>query len=292
MMCHFTNESTSTGRLPWVRKRSGSASSYVRMRMSKWRTFCTSGSLKCRPGLVTTSFTSPSWNTMACWRWSTVKSVPETSRPTRMTTARIGPMALIARSPVGPVAIAQRVARARPGVRRGRRLARPLRGLRLGRIRRAARLVPQLLERQHEEIARAAVVEHHLVGGGQDLAHRVDVDALARHLRRLRVLGEHLAEARRVALGVGDHALLVALGLLLQARGRAARARDHVVGVRLAFVLLALAVLAGLHRVVERGLHLLRRLGVLQRHRAHLDAGVVAVVDRLHEIARLVGDVD
>src|SRR6185503_10365309 len=208
------------------------------MRMSKWRTFCTSGSLKCRPGLVTTSFTSPSWKTMACWRWSTVNSDPLISSPTRITMARMGPTALIGGSPVGPVAVAQGVAGPRPRIRRGRRLARPLRGLRLGLGRRAARLLHQLVERQHQEVARAAVIEHHLVGRRQDLAHRVDVDALARHLRRLRVFGEHLAKARRVAFGIRDHALLVAFRLLLQARGRAARARDHVVRIRLALVLL------------------------------------------------------
>src|SRR6185503_15102859 len=108
----------------------------------------------------------------------------------------------------------------------------------------------------------------------------------------LRILGEHLLEARRLALGIGDHALLVALGLLLQARRRAARARHHIVRIGLALVLLAFAVLAGLDRVVERGLYLLGRLRVLDRDRAHRNAGAVAIVDLLHEIPRLVGDVD
>jgi hypothetical protein len=81
----------------------------------------------------------------------------------------------------------------------------------------------------------------------------------------LAVLGEHLAEARGLALGRGDHALLVAVGFLHQAGGRTFGLRDHVVGVGLAFVLLALAVLAGLDRIVEGGLHLLGRLGVLHR---------------------------
>src|SRR5689334_24194939 len=198
-----------------------------------------------------------------------------------MRTASSGPRALIggsrALSSVHPLAVAQALARARAGFRRGR-LGLALRRLRVGRRRRAA-LLQQLLERQQEKIAAAAVVHHYLVRRRQNLAHRVDVDALARHLRRLGVLGQDLPEARRVALGVGDHALLVALGLLLQARGRAACARNDVVGVGLAFVLLALPVLARLDRVVERRLHLLGRLRVLQRHGAYLDAGVVAVVD-------------
>ena len=35
----------------------------------------------------------------------------------------------------------------------------------------------------------------------------VDVQAVARDRRRLLVLGQHLAEARRIALGLRDHAL-------------------------------------------------------------------------------------
>src|SRR5258706_4193861 len=289
-MRHLTKESTSSGFFSEVMKRSGSASSKVRMRMSKWRTFWISGHLKCRPALVTTSLTSPSWNTIAFWRWSTVNSALEAMSAISATTASTGPNALMSvpfgLSSLAPLAVAQRLARARRGLgRRGLRRRRPLRGLRLGGQRGAA-LLHQLVERQVEDVAGAAVVHHDLVGRGQHLLDRLEVDALAGHGRRLRVLGEHLLEARGVALGAGDDALLVALGLLLQARSVAAGARDHVVGVGLALVLLLLAVLAGLHRVVERGLHLLGRLRRLDRHRLHRDAGAVAVVDRLHQLAR------
>src|SRR6266581_2661929 len=235
-MRHLTNESTSTGRLPCVRKRSGSASSKVRMRMSNRRTFCSSGHLKCRPGRCTTSVTSPSWNTIAFWRWSTVNSVPDASSATTIRMATTGPRALMGDSlrfslALSPVAVAERLARARPGIRR-RRLGGPLRGLRLGE-RPRARLLHDLVERQVQQAAGAAVVHHDLVGRGQDLLHGVDVDALAGDGRRLRVLGEHLLEARGVALGARDHALLVALGLLQQARRRAARARNDVVRIGL-----------------------------------------------------------
>src|SRR5688572_14282704 len=182
-MRHLTNESTSTGRLPWVRKRSGSASSKVRMRMSNRRTFCKSGTLKCRPGFCTTSFTSPSWNTIAFWRWSTVYIVPETSSNRTTTTARIGPRALMGDSwrlsSVGPVTVTQRLPRARSRLARRRRLGGLLRGLRLGE-RRAAGLLHDLVERQVEQVPRAAVVHHDLVGRRQHLAHGVDVDPLAR----------------------------------------------------------------------------------------------------------------
>src|SRR6185436_9081003 len=144
--------------------------------------------------------------------------------------------------------VAQRFARARAfGGRRFRRR----RGARLRALGpRRAGVMQHLLERQVEQVPRAAVVHHDLAGRGQDRLHGLDVEALARHRRRLRILGEHLLEARRLALGIGDHALLVALGLLLQARRRAARARNDIVGIGLAFVLLAFTVLAGLDRVV------------------------------------------
>src|ERR1051325_6475545 len=256
------------------------------MRMSKLRTFCSSGHLRCRPGLFTTSLISPSWNTIAFWRWSTVYNVPETMSATSTSTATIGPTALMRypcwRSSVDALPITQALARARTGLGGGRVIG-PLRRLRVRRCA-ARRLLQELLERPEQQVARATVVHHHFVVGGEDLAHGVDIDPLARHLRCLGVFREHLAEARRLAFRVGDNALLVAFGFLLQARGRAARARYHVIGVGLAFVLLALAILVRLHRVIECRLHLLGRLRVLDRDRADLDAGVVAVVDLLHQL--------
>src|SRR5260221_7081085 len=285
-MRHLTNESTSSGFFSDVMKRSGSASSKVRMRMSNWRTFCSSGHLKCRPGFWITSFTSPSWKMMAFWRWSTVNTVPETMAASTTTMATIGPKARMLA--VAPLAGAQRVARARARLRR-RLAARALRRLRFGERRRAA-LLHDLVERQVEQVARAAIVHHDLVGRGQDLLHGLDVDALARHRRRLGVFRHHLPEARGVALGCGDDPAAVALRLLLQARGGAARLRNDVVGVGLALVHLALAVLARLDCIVERHLHLFGRLRGLDGHRAHRDAGGVAVVNRLHHLARLDGD--
>src|SRR5688572_20546683 len=245
-MRHLTNESTSTGRLPWVRKRSGSASSKVRMRMSNRRTFCSSGHLKCSPERTTISFTSPSWNTIAFWRWSTVNRALDTTSASTASTATTGPRALMGdslrpASALAPLAVAQRLAGAR---RVGRRLRRGARRRRLGA--RRARVLHDLVERQVEQVPAAAVVHHDLAGRGEHRLHGLDVDALARHRRRLGVLGEHLLEARGVALGVGDHALAVALRLLAEPRRSAARARDDVVGVGLALVFLPLAVLAGL----------------------------------------------
>jgi hypothetical protein len=87
-----------------------------------------------------------------------------------------------------------------------------------------------------------------------------------------------------------DHARLVALGFLAQARRRALRLRDHVVGVGLAFVLRTLAVGARLERVVERGLHLLGRLHVLHVDVGHRDAGLQPVELRLDRLDELGGD--
>ena len=59
----------------------------------------------------------------------------------------------------------------------------------------------------------------------------------------------------------------------------------HIVGIALAFVFLTLAVLSRFHRVIECRLHLLRRLRVLHRHFADIDAGSVAVENFLRPLA-------
>src|SRR5581483_9519815 len=92
--------------------------------------------------------------------------------------------------------------------------------------------------------------------------------------------------ARGLALGVGHHALAIAVGLLGEARRRAARLGHHVVVIGLALVLLALQVLLGAHRVVERGLHLLGRLGVLHGDFADGNTGLVTVQYFLHQLLR------
>src|SRR5574341_1965588 len=180
------------------------------MRMSNRRTFWISGHLRFSPGLVITSFTSPNWNTMAFWRWSTVNSTLEATSTSATRTAMTGPRVLTSALP--PLAAAQCVARARACVRRRRRLGRgALRGLGLAQPG-DARLLHQLVERQVQEVPAALVVDDDLRGRGQDLLQGLDVDALARHGRRLRVLGEHLAETRGFAHGIGDDARLVAIG--------------------------------------------------------------------------------
>ena len=82
----------------------------------------------------------------------------------------------------------------------------------------------------------------------------------------------------------------VAVRLLEQPRRLAARARHDVVRVGLAFVLQPLAILARLDGVVERRLHLVGRLHVLQRDLLHEHAGAVAVEDLLHQLLGLLRD--
>ena len=153
-----------------------------------------------------------------------------------------------------------------------------------------AALLDQLVERQVEQAAAGLLVDQHLGRVAEHRLHHVEVEALARDAGRLLVLDEDLAEARRVALGALHDLGLVAVGLLEQPRRVAAGARHDVVGVGLALVPEALAVLAGLDRVVERRLHLVGRLHVLQRHLLHVDAGLVAVEHLLHQLLGRLGD--
>jgi hypothetical protein len=149
----------------------------------------------------------------------------------------------------------------------------------------------ELVEGQIEQVAALLVIDEHLGGAGHDLLHGVLIQPFAGDLGRLGVFHQDLLEAGGVALGLGDHALLVAVGLLEQAGGDTARLGNHVVGVGLAFVLEAFPVLAGLHRVVEGGLHLFRGLGVLHVELADVDAGLVAIQDVLHQLGGAGGDI-
>src|SRR2546427_11365000 len=126
-------------------------------------------------------------------------------------------------------------------------------------------------------------VDQDLGDARQNLLDGIEIKTLARHSRRLVVLDQDLPEARRFTLGVRDYALAVTIGLLRQPRGGAARFGYDVVEIRLPLVFLPLEVRLGAYRVVEGGLHLLRRLRVLHGHLADRDARLVAVEDLLHQ---------
>jgi hypothetical protein len=149
----------------------------------------------------------------------------------------------------------------------------------------------ELVEGQIEQVAALLVIDEHLGGAGHDLLHGVLIQTFPGNLGRLGVFHQDLLEAGGIALGLGYHALLVAVGFLDQAGGDTARLGNHVVGVGLAFVLEAFPVLAGLHGVVEGRLHLLGGLGVLHVELADTDAGLVAIQDFLHQLGGAHGDI-
>ena len=101
------------------------------------------------------------------------------------------------------------------------------------------------------------------------------IDALAGHIGRLLVFLVDLQEARRLALGLGDRLLLVALGALQNALGLAARLRHDLLGVGKCLVLQALLVGARSLHVAEGIDHLCRRVDLLQLHLVDADAGTI-----------------
>ena len=86
-----------------------------------------------------------------------------------------------------------------------------------------------------------------------------------------------------LALGEIDHLGLVGLGVLANAFGFAARARQNVVGVGLRLVARALLVGAGALHVVESVDHRQRRLDALQLHLSDLNARLFGIEQRLQQ---------
>ncbi|MNS68741.1 hypothetical protein D3C72_1020280 [compost metagenome] len=120
------------------------------------------------------------------------------------------------------------------------------------------------------------------------MLHRFQVHAIARDDWRLLVLDQHLLEARSITCRVLGHHRAVRGCFLHQAESGTAGFWNDVVGVSLAFILLAFAVLACLDGIVEGGLHLLRRLHGLHRHVGDDGADLVAVENLLHQLLRIV----
>ena len=65
----------------------------------------------------------------------------------------------------------------------------------------------EFVERQVQQVAPALLVDQHLARVAHDLLHRLDVETVARHLRRLVVLGDDLPEARGIAFRPLDDAV-------------------------------------------------------------------------------------
>ena len=129
---------------------------------------------------------------------------------------------------------------------------------------------------------RATVIDE-LLGTAEDTLHRLQINSLPGHVRRLLVFVVDFQEARALALGFGDRLLLVAFGDLENLRRASLRIGNDAVGIGLRLVLQALQV--GLRRlhVAERVDHLRRRIDLLHLHLLYLDAGAVAIERLLHQ---------
>ena len=144
-----------------------------------------------------------------------------------------------------------------------------------------------LVERQIQQVV-TALFHHDLGGVGHDLLHCIQIQPVARDLRRFFVLGNHLIEALGITHRLLHHALPVALSLLLQTRCHTFGLRQHVVGVGLAFVFLPLAILSGFDGVFKGCLHFFRRLCVLHVDFLHVDAGLVTIQNDLHQLVHFI----
>ena len=92
---------------------------------------------------------------------------------------------------------------------------------------------------------------HELVGVSEHMLHGLQIDALARHVRRRFVGLINLQEARALALGFGDGLFLVAFSILHDLRRPAARIGNDAIGIGLGFVLQPLEVGARRLHVAE-----------------------------------------
>ncbi len=113
--------------------------------------------------------------------------------------------------------------------------------------------------------------------------HGFEIDALARHFRRLLILLIDLVEPRRLAGRLGHRLQAIAFRLLQNGRRLAARGRDDIVGIGLRFIAHAVCILLRRDHVAEGGDDLLGRLDRLQLDLQDENAGLVAVEDLLHQ---------
>ena len=77
-------------------------------------------------------------------------------------------------------------------------------------------MLKQLVKGQIQEIARALRLHKHLLGVAVHVAHRVNIDSIARDLRGLFILFKHFAESFCIASCSFNHTSLVGFGLLIK----------------------------------------------------------------------------
>src|SRR6516162_4966158 len=90
----------------------------------------------------------------------------------------------------------------------------------------------------HDAGARlAAGIDDDLVGAAEHPLHGFEIDPLPRHVGSFLVLLIDLAEARGLALGLGDGLFAIGFGVLEDLGGAAARFRHDAIGIGLRFIL-------------------------------------------------------
>src|SRR5215468_3038091 len=195
-------------------------------------TFSRNGRFICKPGSRMTRRGWPNCRTSACSVWSTIKSGEVEGITTRIPrTIRTIATGMRRRRFTTPSSLTPQW---RHGGRRGR-AARA--GCRSVGWRRRGRISIRAAERRQRQIREDATlalrrfVDDHLVAVLQDLFHRLQVEALLRHiLGRLEGVVDR-EEPIRVALRARGNLLPISFGLLLDPHRVAAGPRDDVVAV-------------------------------------------------------------
>src|SRR5690606_24081285 len=157
------------------------------MRWSNLRTSSTSGHLKCSPGCRSARTTRPRFSTMAVWLSLTTKTDPMAASSAAMITKMMmAKRFMSAASLAGFAGFGLGL-----GSGLGRRQAQDRR------LRRDAGAVGFPAQRQVQDVVLAG---DHLRVGRQHFLHGFQVQALARHFRRLAVLGHQQGETLGVTL--------------------------------------------------------------------------------------------
>src|SRR5690606_38024947 len=151
-------------------------------------------------------------------------------------------------------------------------------------------LFKNFVERHVQHIVAALHIDQHLAVVAQHAFDGIDIEALTRDFRRLAVLGQQRTEPRRLTLGARYDLLAIGAGFFQLALGATAGLGNNAVGVGFGLVFQTLAIFLRARHVVEGVLHLRRRVGVLDVHFRHLDAGLVSVEILLQTQLHVHGD--
>src|SRR5690606_27234398 len=118
----------------------------------------------------------------------------------------------------------------------------------------------------------------------QDFLHRLKIQPLARHFRRLRIFFENRKEALSLAFGLLNDAVLVGCRLFTDLCGLAAGAAKLLVRVLIGFLDEAILVLLGALHLVKRVGHFTRRRRILDRNGVDRQASRITIERILNDI--------